>query len=127
MAKHLLLAFTNPVPGREDEYNDWYNNIGMPHFKSMPGVIPLGRFRLSNVRMRPSEWDGKFEYLSLYYFEADDAAAYIASLREVTKGRSDYKLSDAIDPSTFFEPLFVALDDDQVNITPIDRYEPLQR
>ena len=28
--KHLLLALTNPVAGKEDEYNKWYDEVAYP-------------------------------------------------------------------------------------------------
>ena len=27
MAQHALFVFTDPVEGKEEEYNDWYNNV----------------------------------------------------------------------------------------------------
>jgi hypothetical protein len=74
MAKHVLLALTNPIKGREKEYNQWYDNVAVPTYKSMPGLVPLGRFKAADVpHMFPFEMTNKFQYLSLYYFEADDA------------------------------------------------------
>src|SRR3546814_12540649 len=78
MAKHILLALTNPVEGRDAEYNDWYNNVAYPTYKSLPGLVPLGRFKAVDVpHMFPFEMDNQFQYLSMYYFEADDAVAFM--------------------------------------------------
>lgn len=126
MAKHLLLAMTNPLPGREAEYNEWYETVAYPTYKSLPGLVPLGRFRAVDVpHMFPFEIANRFQYLSLYYFEADDAVAFMERLKATFAERPEYRFSDDIDQSQFFEPIFVALDD--INFAPIDRYENLKR
>jgi hypothetical protein len=126
MAKHVLLALTNPIKGREKEYNQWYDNVAVPTYKSMPGLVPLGRFKAADVpHMFPFEMTNRFQYLSLYYFEADDAKAFMETLKANFSHRPEYSLSPDIDQSLFFEPIFVALGD--VNFQPIDRYERLKR
>lgn len=126
MAKHILLALTNPVEGRDAEYNDWYNNVAYPTYKSLPGLVPLGRFKAVDVpHMFPFEMDNQFQYLSMYYFEADDAVAFMERITATFADRPEYVFSEDIDQSKFFEPIFVALGD--VNFEPIDRYEALKR
>lgn len=126
MAKHILLALTNPVEGRDAEYNDWYNNVAYPTYKSLPGLVPLGRFKAVDVpHMFPFEMDNQFEYLSMYYFEADDAVAFMERIKATFADRPEYVFSEDIDQSKFFEPIFVALGN--VNFEPIDRYEALKR
>lgn len=124
--KHLLLAFTNPVEGRDAEYNDWYDNVAYPTYKSLPGLVPLGRFKAAEVPdMFPFQMKNDFQYLSLYYFETDDPTAFMEKLKETFPKRPEYSFSPDIDQSRFFEPIFVALGD--VNFAPIDRYENLKR
>ncbi len=126
MAKHLLLAMTNPVDGKDAEYNDWYDSVAYPTYKSLPGLVPLGRFKAAAVpHMFPFEMDNQFQYLSLYYFEADDPVQFMETLKAAFAERPEYSFSPDIDQSRFFEPLYTALDD--VNFTPIDRYEHLKR
>lgn len=124
--KHLLLAMTNPVPGREDAYNDWYENTAYPTYKSLPGLVPLGRFRQVDVpQMFSFEMDNQFEYLSLYYFEAEDPVAFMDAIKDSFTRRPEYSFSDDIDQRRFCEPIFVALD--EVNFEPLDRFESLKR
>src|SRR5271166_368402 len=40
MAKYDLIVLTNPAPGREDDYNDWYTNMTSPMFSKFPGSRP---------------------------------------------------------------------------------------
>ena len=126
MAKHLLLAMTNPLPGRDDAFNEWYENVAYPTYKSLPGLVPLGRFKAVDVpKMFPFQMDGMFEYLSLYYFESDDPAAFLERLKATFPMRPEYSFSEDIDQSRFFEPIYVALGD--VNFAPLDHYESLKR
>jgi hypothetical protein len=126
MAKHILLALTNPVDGRDAEYNDWYDSVAYPTYKSLPGLVPLGRFKAADVpHMFPFEMDNQFQYLSMYYFEADDAVAFMEKIKATFADRPEYVFSSDIDQSRFFEPIFVAMGD--VNFEPIDRYEALKR
>lgn len=126
MAKHILLALTNPVEGRDSEYNDWYNTVAYPTYKSLPGLVPLGRFKAVDVpHMFPFEMDNQFQYLSMYYFEADDAVAFMENIKATFPDRPEYTFSSDIDQSKFFEPIYVALGD--VNFEPIERYEALKR
>lgn len=124
--KHLLLAMTNPVEGKEEEYNNWYDSVAYPTYKSLPGLVPLGRFKAVDVpHMFPFEMDNQFKYLSLYYFETDDVTAFMEKIKATFADRPEYEFCPDIDQSRFFEPIFVALDD--VNFEPLDRYESLKR
>ena len=126
MAKHILLAMTNALPGRDDAFNTWYDEIAYPTYKTLPGLVPLGRFKAVDLpKMFPFQMDNAFQYLSMYYFETDDLASFMAKLKAAYDDRPEYSFSEDIDQSKFFEPVFVAITD--VNFEPIDRYENLKR
>ena len=126
MAQYVLLAMTNPVPGRDAEFNDWYDNVAYPTYKSLPGLVPLGRFKAVDIpKMFPFQMDNQFEYLSIYYFEADDPVTFMDKLKETFPDRPEYSFSEDIDQSRFFEPIYVAMGD--INFAPLDRYEALKR
>lgn len=126
MAKHLLLAMTNPLAGHDAQFNDWYNKVAYPTYKSIPGLVPLGRFKAVDVPpMFPFQLDNNFEYLSLYYFDTDDPAKFLESVKDAFTRRPEYSFSEHIDQKRFFEPIYVALGD--VNFEPLDRYEHLKR
>ena len=122
MKKHLLFAFTNPIEGKEAEYNHWYDTVAMPTYKSLPGLIPLGRFDLVDIKpMFDFDAGSQYKYASLYYFEADDAEAFMETLKAALATRTRYHFTDTIDQTKFFEPIFVARGD--INFAPINRYE----
>ena len=126
MAKHVLLALTNPVEGRDDEFNDWYDKIAYPTYKSLPGLVPLGRFKAADVpHMFPFQRNNEYKYLSIYYFEADDPAEFMDRIKATFADRPEYEFSSDIDTSCFFEPIFTAITD--VNFEPLDRFEGHKR
>ena len=46
MAKCKLVALTTPLPGKEAEFNDWYQNAHLPEIISIPGFEGAQRFQL---------------------------------------------------------------------------------
>lgn len=126
MKPHLLLALTNPVEGKEEEYNDWYDTVAMPTYKTLPGLVPLGRFKAVDVpHLYPFEIDNQFKYLSLYYFVTDDPIKFMGTIKEAFANRPEYTFSPHVDTTKFCEPIFVALGD--VNFEPLDDFETLKR
>lgn len=122
MAKHLLLAMTNPVEGADAGFNDWYDTVAVPTYRTLPGLVPLGRFKAVDApHLFPFEMDNQFQYLSLYYFEADDVGEYLERIKAAFASRPDYQFSPLIDQTRFFEPIYVAISD--LNFEPIDRFE----
>src|SRR5437016_1744910 len=43
MAKGLMFVMSDAIPGKEDEYNDWYENH-LPEVVKVPGVVAAQRF-----------------------------------------------------------------------------------
>lgn len=48
------VVYSNPVEGREQEYNDWYSNQHLNDLLAIPGVISARRFKLSGTQI--GEW-----------------------------------------------------------------------
>lgn len=68
MAVHRLIVFSAPTPGKEDEYNDWYNNVHLAEVIEIPGFVAAQRFRLSDDQL-PGFQPSPHEYLSIYEFD----------------------------------------------------------
>ncbi|HEX5714190.1 MAG TPA: hypothetical protein VFX85_12835 [Solirubrobacterales bacterium] len=68
MAVHRLIVFSAPTPGKEDEYNDWYNNIHLAEVIEIPGFVAAQRFRLSDEQL-PGFQPSPHKYLSIYEFD----------------------------------------------------------
>jgi hypothetical protein len=69
MARHTFVVFTNPVEGREDEFNDWYDNRHLPDVLAVQGFVAAQRFRLSETD--PAQ-EFPHRYLALYEVDTED-------------------------------------------------------
>lgn len=47
MARHHFIVLSNPVAGREDDYNDWYDNEHLDDVLKVEGFVAAQRFRLA--------------------------------------------------------------------------------
>jgi hypothetical protein len=91
MSRFTLVVFSNPVEGREDEYNDWYNNQHLGDVVGVPGFRSAQRFRTF------SKMVGEFshKYLALYEMEADSPEAAAAANTALTS--TEMYVSPALD------------------------------
>jgi hypothetical protein len=78
--KHILVVLSNPVAGKEDEYNDWYSNTHLKDQLKVPGFVGAQRFKLSPTQMNTST-PAKWQYACVWEIEADDPAEAIAETR----------------------------------------------
>jgi hypothetical protein len=93
MAKFTFVVLTNPTPGKEAEYNEWYNRQHIPDVLNVPGFVRAQRFKLADAQMGKSN---PYKYLALYEIETDDLAGALAELK-ARNGTADMIMSDAID------------------------------
>ncbi|MBV1879198.1 MAG: hypothetical protein KUG79_16270 [Pseudomonadales bacterium] len=89
MSNHTLLVLTNPVVGKEKEYNDWYSNTHIQDIVAIPGFVSAQRFKLSDAQMADA---GPYKYLAIYEVEGDPAAA-LDALKAATP---NIEMSDAL-------------------------------
>ena len=82
-------------PAREDEFNEWYNNIHVPDMLEAPGVVQGTRYE----RMDPSE--GQSRYLAIYEIETDDFPALAKAVGEnMEKKKAEGRYSDLLQMTT---------------------------
>jgi hypothetical protein len=70
MDRPILVVQTNPVPGREDEFNDWYTNQHLADIISIEGWVAAQRFRVSPVQ-RDVTPPYPYGYVAVYEMEGD--------------------------------------------------------
>ena len=95
MSKYCFVVLTNASGGRDDEFNQWYNNQHIPDVLKIPGFVAAQRFKLAGAQMEggtTSPW----RYLALYELETDDLAG---ALKELTArvGTPAMVMSDSLD------------------------------
>lgn len=95
MKRALLLVFSNPSSeALADAFNRWYDDVHLPEFLRVPGVVAARRFELSEHQMPlpggmlPREALGGRRFLAAYEIEAEDLSglcdAILASAGERT-------------------------------------------
>ncbi|MGA2411140.1 MAG: hypothetical protein ABSG46_12225 [Candidatus Binataceae bacterium] len=93
MAKYTFVVLTNPTPGKEAEYNDWYNKIHIPDVLNVKGMVGAQRFKLADTQMGPAP---AHRYLAIYEIETDNLQETFDDLKS-RSGTEDMVLTDAID------------------------------
>jgi hypothetical protein len=69
MSTALLVVLTNPVEGRENEYNDWYSHQHIDDVLAAAGFTAAQRFRFAPSKLSRNPAAG---YLAIYEVEADE-------------------------------------------------------
>jgi hypothetical protein len=90
MAKYVYVVLTNPVEGKEDAYNDWYDNTHLADVLRL-GFSSAKRFRLANIQQNTD-----YKYLAVYEIETDDING-VSSAMIKAAGTPALPLSDALD------------------------------
>lgn len=68
--RNVLLVFSNPVDGREEEYNAWYSEHHLDEILAIDGFRCAQRFRLADdARMSRDTPSAPYRYLALYELE----------------------------------------------------------
>jgi hypothetical protein len=69
MGKYTLVVETSARPSRDDEFNDWYDNIHIPEVLEVPGIVAAERFVLHGSFIGDEPVN---RYLAFYELETDD-------------------------------------------------------
>jgi len=69
--RNIYVVQSNPVAGREDEYNDWYTKTHIPEILRVPGMVAAERFVLSDVQRVPPPTAPAFRYIAIYEVDGD--------------------------------------------------------
>ncbi len=93
--KHAFVVLTEPVAGREDEFNDWYTNTHLADVTAVPGFKSAHRYTLSPAQLEGYGDDATHKYLAIYFIEGDAADAFGALAAGIEDG--SVPLSEAMD------------------------------
>lgn len=95
---YFFLVFNSPLPGREDEYNQWYDQQHAPDVVSIPGFVSAQRFVYnSDVQLREVALK-KPKYLVMYKIVTSDLPAVIAEVNRRLKS-GETRASTSLDPT----------------------------
>jgi hypothetical protein len=95
---YTMVVLTNPVAGKEKEYNDWYDNRHIPDVLAVPGFVGAQRFKLV---VNPGEGEPPWRYYAVYQMATDDPKAAIDDV--LSRWCTDkMPNSDSLDEKLFF-------------------------
>lgn len=105
MPRYAMLVATNAAAGRDDEFNEWYDNRHLSDVLSLDGFISAQRFRLADT---DPEQSAPQRYLAIYEVEAPSPEAAGKVLADGF-GSGKLPVSEALDLSSlsilYYEPL----------------------
>ena len=96
MAHHVFIAFSRPLDGHEQDYDEWYDRQHMPDVLSVPGFVSAQRYDV--VGRRPEEMTRPYSRMIVYEIESDDVDATVGELR-ARIGAGEIATGDLFDPS----------------------------
>lgn len=100
MAIHTLLVISGPAPGREHDYNEWYEKVHIPQVMALPGFVSAKRYKLQD---ETTKLPGR--YLILFEIDSDDPKREVAHLRAIS-GTSRLEGSDTVDRASVLSGFF---------------------
>ena len=104
MRQHgILLVFSNPVEGRDEEFNAWYDSVHLSDVLAVDGVVSAQRFEIEHVDApevdgAPTPPPPAHRYLALYELDRDGNRVMAEFVARLTSG--EMKLSEALDLAT---------------------------
>jgi hypothetical protein len=98
-------VLSNPVEGREAEFNDWYTNIHLRDLLRVPGIVRAQRLKASKTQLssEPQPW----QYMAIYDCDAPSVQHIVDGI-SARAGTSEMTPSSAIANTRcvcFFEPI----------------------
>lgn len=83
MADYILLAMTNPLEGREDDYNAWFDGPHISEVLAIPDFKTAQRFELAEEQRTPGPHP--YRYAAKYEIETDNLSEALAALGEAVQ------------------------------------------
>lgn len=82
MPQFAYVVHSNPVPGHEDEYNDWYSNRHLADVVAVPGFVSAQRFCLMDT---DAEGAPRQKYMAIYTMETDAPDVTLVNLTSLVE------------------------------------------
>lgn len=97
MKEYTLVVYSNAAPGRDQEFNDWYNDVHLKDVTGVPGIVSARRLKLAEFSLDPTAAPPAYRYIALYTLASDDPQAVLDDMRgQVETGR--IALTEAMQP-----------------------------
>lgn len=108
MSKYILAVHSNATEGKDDDYNDWYNNVHLGEVLQVQGFVAAQRFSVAAGPVAGEKPAHK--YLAIYELETSDPQASLAALSDaVSSGKMN--MTDAINSEDVAASLYGPISD----------------
>jgi hypothetical protein len=81
----VLVVLANAMPGTDDDFSRWYEEVHIPDLLLVPGVVSAKRFRLTENQMRGVK-TRPYEYMVIYQLESGDPKAVVDEIVSRLRG-----------------------------------------
>src|ERR671931_615636 len=99
-----MLILSRPTPGREAQYNKWYDEIHLGEMLRIPGIQAARRLRHARTLGEREV----YPYAAIYEIETDDIDAVIQDIyREARSGRM--LIDEALDRESVYAAVYQEL------------------
>ncbi|OYU34742.1 DUF4286 family protein [Novosphingobium sp. PASSN1] len=94
MANYILVVLTNAQPGRDDDFNAWYDDVHLRDVCAVPGILAARRYMAAPIQPAP---DGaRWRYLAIYEIETDNLQGVMDEMN-ARAGTDQMFVSDSLD------------------------------
>jgi hypothetical protein len=99
--KFIQIVFSNPAEGKDDEFNEWYDNVHIPDLLAIPGMLSAQRYALHDAEIYRMEGatPPEHRYLLIYEMEGDVDAIMKKIQENVAAGK--ISMADCLDMSSW--------------------------
>jgi len=99
--KFIQIVFSNPAEGKDDEFNEWYDNVHIPDLLAIPGMLSAQRYALHDAEIYRMEGatPPEHRYLLIYEMEGDVDAIMQKIQENVAAGK--ISMADCLDMSSW--------------------------
>ena len=105
MGTNYLVVFSNPVKGKEQEYNEWYTNKHLRDVLTVKGFTAAQRFKLLEDQMSD---DNPYQYMAIYEIEGEDVKESLDALVDAAaKGKME--ISSSLDTQSLANWVFTPI------------------
>ena len=91
--KTYYTVYSNPMPGKEAEFNDWYTNVHLAEVLKIDGFLSAQRFQLAELQVIN---DQPYRYMAMYEIENDNIEQTVQNMMAAAGG---LQMTDAMDTS----------------------------
>lgn len=83
--RYLYIVFSTAAAGKQNQFNDWYNDVHAPKVAQLDGVTQWQRFELSPSQLTPRRISDVEQYLVMYDIEVSGPAMLDRLQQELRK------------------------------------------